>query len=331
MEAAGESWDLPIRTSDGNGPCVRLFGRGEWPRRLEGDRPRHRRRRVGRARRGNTPTGSVDAASHWRRRSIAPRPSSTRRRRPRATNCTGRWPEGGWPVRRTVVDGEPRVVEVTDERRPLVRGVRHCFTYGRLGQHPRALLRQPVGERGQDRRGVLLAVCGEVGPGQLLLLRLLLDGVQGADAGQRLVRPLGVGESGVEEVPPDARPAPDPRRTALENGVVPGIPVGVYEPGVPARNAAGASRDRPTDRSNTVYGLAASPTYTQAWDVRPGASSGTGVSSVCSEAESRTRSHISRYSGSSTPEHAMIWSHRVDRVTTHPSRPRIDSWRYSGR
>ena len=80
-----------------------------------------------------------------------------------------------------------------------------------------------------------------------------------------------------------------------------------------------------------MYGLAASPTYTQAWAVRRGASSGTGVSSVCSDADSRTRSHISRYSGSSTPAHAMIWSHRVDRVTSHPSRPRIDSWRYSGR
>ena len=35
------------------------------------------------------------------------------------------------------------------------------------------------------------------------------------------------------------------------------------------RNAAGASREWATDRSNTEYGLAASPTYTQAWAVRP--------------------------------------------------------------
>ena len=46
---------------------------------------------------------------------------------------------------------------------------------------------------------MLLAVRGEVGPGQPLLLRRLLDGGQGADAGQRLVRPLRVGQPGVEE------------------------------------------------------------------------------------------------------------------------------------
>jgi hypothetical protein len=33
-------------------------------------------------------------------------------------------------------------------------------------QHPRALVRQPGGERAQDRAGVLLPVRGQCGPGQ---------------------------------------------------------------------------------------------------------------------------------------------------------------------
>src|SRR5262245_54916281 len=36
------------------------------------------------------------------------------------------------------------------------------------------------------------------------------------------------------------------------------------------RKAVGASRERPTDRSNTVYGWSASPPCTQAWAVRRG-------------------------------------------------------------
>ena len=62
------------------------------------------------------------------------------------------------------------------------------------------------------------------------------------------------------------------------------------------RASASCARSGSDNRAskNTVYGWAASPTYTQAWAVRRGARSGTGVSSVCSAAESRTRSHISR-------------------------------------
>src|SRR5262249_12535630 len=97
------------------------------------------------------------------------------------------------------------------------------------------------------------------------------------------------------------------------------------------RKAAGASLDRPTDRSNTVYGVSASPTYTQAWAVRRGARSVVGVSSACIVADKRTRSHMSQLSGLKTPAHARNWSHNVDRVTSQPSRPSIDSWRYSGK
>ena len=78
---------------------------------------------------------------------------------------------------------------------------------------------------------MLLPVRGEVGPGQTLLLRLPLDRVQGADAGQRFVAPLRVGEPGVEEVPAGVHPAPDVRGPALVHRVVPGVPVGVDEPG----------------------------------------------------------------------------------------------------
>jgi len=116
---------------------------------------------------------------------------------------------------------------------PLVRRVRHRFADGRLRQHSRLLLGEPDGERGQDRPGMSLAVHGKVIPGQLPLLRIPLDRVQGADAGQRLMTPLRVRKSGVEEVPTGMRPAPDVGGPGLVHRVVPGVPVGMNEPGKP--------------------------------------------------------------------------------------------------
>src|SRR5262249_9547303 len=63
-----------------------------------------------------------------------------------------------------------------------------------------------------------------------LLLRLPLDGVQGADAGQRLVCPPRVGEPSLKEITAGMGPTPDVSSTALVYQVVPGVPVGMEEP-----------------------------------------------------------------------------------------------------
>src|SRR5262249_14873543 len=79
----------------------------------------------------------------------------------RATGRRRRCPQGGYTS--------------PAEGGPLVRGVRDGLPDQGLRQHARALFHQPVGERDQDRAGVLLPVCGQRGPGQFLLLRVALD------------------------------------------------------------------------------------------------------------------------------------------------------------
>jgi len=109
-----------------------------------------------------------------------------------------------------------------------------------------------------------LAVVREVRSAHALLLRRALDRVQGADAGQSLVRPFGVVEPGVKEVPTHVHHTPDVRGPARVHRVVPGVPVGVNEPGLPreerGRRVAGAA-DGQVEHGVGVGGVA---------DVHPG-------------------------------------------------------------
>jgi len=59
---------------------------------------------------------------------------------------------------RAVVDRQPPVGEVDTQGGLLVGGVRDGLHDRGLRQHPQALAPQPVGERGQDRTGVLRVV-----------------------------------------------------------------------------------------------------------------------------------------------------------------------------
>src|SRR5205085_2507263 len=62
-----------------------------------------------------------------------------------------------------VVDGEPRVVEVTNERSPLIPGVFDRLTEEALRRRVASLLVEPVGERREDRPGPRLSPPHHVG------------------------------------------------------------------------------------------------------------------------------------------------------------------------
>ena len=94
-----------------------------------------------------------------------------------------------------VVDIEPRVVEIPDERSPLVPRVSDGLAEQALRGRGAMVTLQPVRERGEDRPGPRLPPPHHVGVGELFArllpfhLDVTLDGVQGADERQRLDRP----------------------------------------------------------------------------------------------------------------------------------------------
>lgn len=100
----------------------------------------------------------------------------------------------GWAV----VDRQSAVAEVKDKRGPLVRGARRRLADRGLRQNPWRLVGQSVRERGEYWGGVL-PVRMEGRSGDVLRVRVRLKHVEGAGARQRLKRPHGVGEAGVEQ------------------------------------------------------------------------------------------------------------------------------------
>ncbi len=230
---------------------------------------------------------------------------------------------------RRVVDGQSAVGEINAQGRPLVRRVGDCLADGRLRAAAAAAAR-PASRRtrpGPAQRA-RRRYAARVGPGQCFAPSPPARPHTGRGCGPALVAPFRVGQPCIEEVSADVHPAADMRGPALIDRAVPGVAVGVDEPlvileergrGVPGagrrtgrRRCTGWRRRRRTPRRGpSAAGRAAAPACRR----------------CAGRPRGRTRSHISRYSGSSTPAQAMSWSQRVDRVTSQPSRPRIDSWR----
>ena len=137
---------------------------------------------------------------------------------------------------RPVVDGEPRVVEVTNERSPLIPGILDGLTEQTLRRRVSMLHFEPVGELGEDRPGprssprTTSASVNVLAELVAFVLDLAFDGVERADEGQRLDRPR-VARLGLDEVSSGMHPAAQMPNVVVHR-VVAVVGVGVDEAAV---------------------------------------------------------------------------------------------------